>query len=66
MWAVFELIHKSFKDRAEIYIEEMLPALDNYISYGSDMLIQNPTYLAAMFDIISTVINPIELSIWGF
>lgn len=55
MWAVFELIHKSFKDRAEIYIEEMLPALDNYISYGSDMLIQNPTYLAAMFDIISTI-----------
>lgn len=59
MWAVFELIHKSFKDRAEIYIEEMLPALDNYISYGSDMLRQNPGYLEAMFDIIQTVIFPI-------
>ncbi|KAL7276738.1 Nonsense-mediated mRNA decay protein 5 [Rhizina undulata] len=55
MWGVFELIHKSFKDRAEIYIEEMLPALDNYVSYGADTLRQNPVYLEAVFDIIQTI-----------
>jgi len=71
MWAVFELIHKSFKDRGEIYIEgkkclvadllldltptEMLPALDNYVSYGADTLKGNPALLDAVFDIIRTV-----------
>jgi len=33
----------------------MLPALDNYVSYGSDMIIANPAYLEAIFDIIQTV-----------
>ena len=78
MWAVFELIHKSFKDRGEIYIEgkkylvvdllldltpaEMLPALDNYVSYGADTLKENPALLDAVFDIIRTVL-PYLLSI---
>lgn len=34
----------------------MLPALDNYVSYGSDMLKQNPALLEAIFDIIQTVL----------
>ncbi|CAZ80144.1 unnamed protein product [Tuber melanosporum] len=55
MWAVFELIHKSFKDRGEIYIEEMLPALDNYVSYGAGTLKENPALLDAVFDIIRTI-----------
>ncbi|KAI5778900.1 armadillo-type protein [Geopyxis carbonaria] len=55
MWAVFGLIHRSFKDRAEIYIEEMLPALDNYVSYGYMTLRQNPEYMEAIFDIIQTI-----------
>lgn len=55
MWNVFTMIHRSFKDRAEIYIEEMLPALDNYVSYGHEMLKQNPEYMEAIFDIIQTI-----------
>jgi hypothetical protein len=55
MWQIFTLIHRSFKDRAEIFIEEMLPALDNYVSYGYEMLKQNPEYMEAIFDIIQTI-----------
>lgn len=55
MWGIFQLIHSSFKDRAEMYIEEMLPALDNYVSYGHQMMIQNPQYLEAIYDIIQTI-----------
>jgi len=55
MWQIFKLIHRSFKDRSEIFIEEMLPALDNYVSYGHEMLKQQPEYLEAIFDIIQTI-----------
>lgn len=55
MWQIFTLIHRSFKERQEFFIEEMLPALDNYVSYGHDMLKQNPDYMAAIFDIIQTI-----------
>lgn len=55
MWMIFGLIHSTFKDRAEFYVEEMLPALDNYVSYGAEVLKQNPAYLDAIFDIIQTI-----------
>jgi len=55
MWRIFKLIHRSFKDRSEIFIEEMLPALDNYVSYGHEMLKQQPEYMEAIFDIIQTI-----------
>ncbi|KAF3939642.1 Importin-7 [Dactylella cylindrospora] len=55
MWMVFGLIHSTFKDKAEFYVEEMLPALDNYVSYGAEVMKQNPAYLEAIFDIIQTI-----------
>ncbi|CCX05231.1 armadillo-type protein [Pyronema domesticum] len=55
MWGIFTLIHRSFKDRAEIFIEEMLPCLDNYVSYGHEQLKANPEYMEAIFDIITTI-----------
>jgi len=55
MWSIFTLIHRSFKDHADIFIEEMLPALDNYVSYGHEVLKQNPEYMEAVFDIIQTI-----------
>lgn len=55
MWAIFTLIHRAFKNGADIYIEEMLPPLDNYVSYGHEMLRQKPEYLDAVFDIIQTI-----------
>lgn len=55
MWQAFELIHKTFKAGAELYLEDMLPALDNYVSYGSDMLVQNPAYLAAIVGMVEDI-----------
>lgn len=55
MWQAFEMIHKTFKAGAELYLEDMLPALDNYVSYGSEMLVQNPAYLAAVVGMVEDI-----------
>ncbi|KAI9281483.1 armadillo-type protein [Sporodiniella umbellata] len=57
MWGVFELIYRAFKDSGIDYMEEMLPPLDNYISYGKDVFIQNSQVQHMMFDIIDTVMK---------
>jgi hypothetical protein len=33
----------------------MLPALDNYVAYGSDMLVQNPAYLNAVVGMVQDI-----------
>ncbi|KAL8707361.1 MAG: hypothetical protein Q9220_007585 [cf. Caloplaca sp. 1 TL-2023] len=48
MWQAFEYMHKSFKAGAELYFEDMLPALDNFVSYGADIMIQTPAYVEAL------------------
>lgn len=58
MWGVFELIYRAFKEDGGIdYMEVMLPPLDNYISYGQDVFIQNGQVQHMMFDIIDTVMK---------
>ncbi|CAL3973064.1 unnamed protein product [Diplocarpon coronariae] len=52
MWQAFELIHATFKAGAELYLEDMLPALDNFVQYGASHLIQTPAYLDAMFGMV--------------
>ena len=52
MWQAFELIHATFKAGAELYLEDMLPALDNFVQYGSAHLVQTPQYLNAMFSMV--------------
>ncbi|CAG8497297.1 16245_t:CDS:10 [Acaulospora colombiana] len=61
MWGIFELIYNTFKgDGTESgidYIEEMLPSLDNYMSYGTDVFLGNPHYHSMIYDIIDTVMK---------
>jgi hypothetical protein len=52
MWQAFELIHATFKAGAELYLEDMLPALDNFVQYGAQHLVQTPQYLEAMFGMV--------------
>jgi hypothetical protein len=52
MWQAFELIHATFKAGAELYLEDMLPALDNFVQYGAAHLVQTPQYLEAMFGMV--------------
>jgi hypothetical protein len=55
MWHAFELIHRTFKAGAELYLEDMLPALENFVTYGADTLVQNKTYLEAVVDMIRVI-----------
>lgn len=41
MWEAFDLFHATFKAGAELYLEDMLPALDNFVQFGAEHLRQN-------------------------
>ncbi|KAI1755788.1 importin-beta domain-containing protein [Xylaria castorea] len=53
MWQAFELIHATFKSGAELYLEDMLPALDNFVQYGAPQLVQKPEYVTALYSMVS-------------
>jgi len=53
MWNAFELIHATFKSGAELYLEDMLPALDNFVQYGAAQLVQSPKYVEALYEMVS-------------
>lgn len=53
MWQAFELIHTTFKSGAELYLEDMLPALDNFVQYGHPQLLQKPEYVQALYSMVS-------------
>ncbi|KAI9283549.1 armadillo-type protein [Umbelopsis sp. AD052] len=57
MWNVLGLIYKAFKTSAVDFMDEMLPCLDNYISYGHQVICSSPEHQAMMYDIIETVMN---------
>ncbi|KAA6412816.1 MAG: nonsense-mediated mRNA decay (Nmd5) [Lasallia pustulata] len=57
MWQAFELMHKTFKAGAELYLEDMLPALENFISYGVDTMIQNPPYIQAIVSMVEDIFH---------
>ncbi|GAM87999.1 hypothetical protein ANO11243_060280 [Dothideomycetidae sp. 11243] len=48
MWGAFEMICKTFNSGGELYLEDMLPALENFVAYGSAQMIQHPPYLEAI------------------
>ncbi|KAK4188938.1 nonsense-mediated mRNA decay protein 5 [Podospora australis] len=53
MWQAFELVHATFKSGAELYLEDMLPALDNFVQFGAPQLVQKPEYVQALFSMVS-------------
>jgi importin-7 len=55
MWQAFELLHQTFKSGAELYLEDMLPALENFVNYGSKTLMETPAYLEAIVDMIRSI-----------
>lgn len=57
MWQAFELIHRTFKAGAELYLEDMLPALDNFVQFGVPQLIQKPEYVEALYSMVSDMFN---------
>ncbi|KAI9830444.1 MAG: hypothetical protein M1819_005696 [Sarea resinae] len=57
MWQAFELIHATFKSGAELYLEDMLPALENFVSFGAPMMVQNPAYLEAIVGMVQDIFH---------
>ncbi|KZT09181.1 ARM repeat-containing protein [Laetiporus sulphureus 93-53] len=57
MWPVFELTYKMFKSDAIDFLDEMLPSLDNFLSYGIDVFNKRPDYRQMILDIYTTSIN---------
>ncbi|KAK0723723.1 armadillo-type protein [Apiosordaria backusii] len=53
MWQAFELVHATFKSGAELYLEDMLPALDNFVQFGAPQLIHKPEYVQALYSMVS-------------
>ncbi|KAI8325447.1 ARM repeat-containing protein [Martensiomyces pterosporus] len=56
-WNLFGVIYDCFKSDGTDFIEEMLPSLDNYVSYGMDVVAANSEVQSRLFDIIETVMK---------
>ncbi|KAH9949788.1 armadillo-type protein [Amylocystis lapponica] len=57
MWPVFELTYQLFKSEAVDFLDEMLPSLDNFVSYGTDVFKARPDYRQMFLDIYTTSIS---------
>ncbi|RDA94706.1 hypothetical protein CP533_6716 [Ophiocordyceps camponoti-saundersi (nom. inval.)] len=53
MWLAFEMIHTTFKSGAQYYLEDMLPALDNFVQYGVPQLVQKAEYVQALYSMVA-------------
>ncbi|KAJ7274060.1 armadillo-type protein [Mycena rebaudengoi] len=61
LWPVFELTYELFKSDAVDFLEEMLPSLDNFVSYGSDVIKTRPDYMRMLLDIYTISITSEQL-----
>lgn len=52
MWEVLDLIFNTFSSGSELYLEDLLPVLANYVTYGAQGLAQNPVRLEKMMMMI--------------
>ncbi|KAG6813019.1 hypothetical protein H0H92_014757 [Tricholoma furcatifolium] len=64
MWPIFELTYKLFKSDAIDFLDdfaEMLPSLDNIVSYGSETIKAQPEYKRMLVDIYTTSMTSDQL-----
>ncbi|KAA1474736.1 ARM repeat-containing protein [Dentipellis sp. KUC8613] len=57
MWPIFELTYSLFKSDAVDFLDEMLPSLDNFVSYGTDVFKARADYRQMILDIYTTSIT---------
>ncbi|KAI0286170.1 armadillo-type protein [Russula brevipes] len=57
MWPVFELTYDLFRSDAIDFLDEMLPSLDNFVSYGTDVFRARPDYRQKALDIYTTALS---------
>ncbi|KAG6900147.1 hypothetical protein C0993_002296 [Termitomyces sp. T159_Od127] len=61
MWPIFEQTYKLFKSDAIDFLDEMLPSLDNFVSYGGEVVKSRPDYKHMLVDIYTTSISSDQL-----
>ncbi|KAL0569124.1 Nonsense-mediated mRNA decay protein 5 [Marasmius crinis-equi] len=61
MWPVFEITYKLFKSDAVDFLEEMLAPLDNFVSYGHEVIRNRPDYKQMLVDIYTTSLTNKQL-----
>ncbi|KAG6854284.1 hypothetical protein C0991_008532 [Blastosporella zonata] len=61
MWPIFEETYRLFKSDAVDFLDEMLPSLDNFVSYGSEFIKTRPDYKHMLVDIYTTSITSTQL-----
>ncbi|KAG2092266.1 armadillo-type protein [Suillus cothurnatus] len=61
MWPVFELTYDLFKSDAVDFLDEMLPSLDNFVSYGTEVLKARPDYRLKVLDMYRTAMTSPQL-----
>jgi len=54
MWQVLEATYKLFKSDAVDFLDEMLPSLDNFLSYGADIIKTSANFKMMFLDIYTT------------
>lgn len=58
MWTNFDLLYKSFENgTALLYVEELMPCLQNFLIFGKQELKRNETLSQAMFSIWCLIIS---------
>ncbi|KAK7054442.1 Nonsense-mediated mRNA decay protein 5 [Paramarasmius palmivorus] len=61
MWPVFEITYRLFKSDAVDFLEEMLAPLDNFVSYGHEVIKNRPDYKQMLVDIYQTSLTNKQL-----
>ncbi|TFK71252.1 ARM repeat-containing protein [Pluteus cervinus] len=61
MWPIFETMYRLFKNDAIDFLDEMLPGLDNFVSFGNDVVKTRPDYKQMLLDIYVTAITNTHL-----
>lgn len=56
-WSYFPHMYRTFTTDGCEYLEEMLPTLDNYITFGRDRIVKSPEILQAVVTMIMNVLN---------
>ncbi|KAL0575166.1 Nonsense-mediated mRNA decay protein 5 [Marasmius crinis-equi] len=54
MWIVFEIIYKLSKSDPVLFLEEMFAPLDNFVTYGHEVIGNRPEYQQMLVDIYAT------------
>lgn len=57
LWPVFESLFQVYADSGAEYISDVCSVLDNFITYGSDVIVKTPAYLESILQLVKSVLS---------